>query len=69
MLVSHAGQLQESRRTTMWTRTLMRLLSLSFMSFFVIGLLWQEGRRPRPTAGRKPAGTRKDGTAAPPITD
>jgi hypothetical protein len=53
----------------MWTRTLMRLLSLSFMSFFVIGLLWQEGRRPSPAAGRKPARTRKDGAAAPPITN
>jgi hypothetical protein len=38
----------------MWRRTLMRLLSLSFMSIFVIGLLWEEGRRPRETVGHKP---------------
>jgi hypothetical protein len=38
----------------MWSRVLMRLLSLSFMSFFVIGLLWQHGRRPG-EAGRQNA--------------
>ena len=54
----------------MWTRTLMRLLSLSFMSFFVIGLLWEEARRQNRPAGRKPAAAaRKDGTAAPPAVD
>jgi hypothetical protein len=40
----------------MWNRLLLRLLSLSFMSFFVIGLLWQEGRRrgqvDRPDTGK-----------------
>jgi len=39
----------------MWNRVLMRLLSLSFMSFFVIGLLWQEGRRPGKAARPAPA--------------
>jgi hypothetical protein len=29
----------------MWKRALMRLLSFSFMSFFIVGLLWEEGRR------------------------
>jgi hypothetical protein len=54
----------------MWTRTLMRLLSLSFMSFFVIGLLWQEGRRRNAPAARRPAvGARKGETAAPPAVD
>jgi hypothetical protein len=48
----------------------MRLLSLSFMSFFVIGLLWEEGRRQNAPTGRKPAaGARKGGTAAPPAVD
>ena len=37
----------------MWNRALMRLLSLSFMSFFIMGLLWEEGRRQKDTAGRK----------------
>ncbi len=54
----------------MWTRTLMRLLTLSFMFFFVIGLLWPEGRRQNAPAKRTPAaGTRKGETAAPPATD
>jgi hypothetical protein len=54
----------------MWTRTLMRLLSLSFMTFFVIGLLWEETRRRNTPAGRKSAAAaRKDGTAAPPAID
>ena len=39
----------------MWNRALMRLLSLSFMSFFVVGLLWEEGRRRDEAAERKPA--------------
>jgi hypothetical protein len=48
----------------------MRLLSLSFMTFFVIGLLWQGGRRQNAPAGRRPAaGTRKGETAAPPAVD
>jgi len=38
----------------MWSRVLMRLLSLSFMSFFVIGLLWPEVRRPGEARRRKP---------------
>jgi hypothetical protein len=54
----------------MWTRTLMRLLSVSFMSFFVIGLLWEEARRQSAPAGRKSAAAaRKDGTAAPSAID
>jgi hypothetical protein len=32
----------------------MRLLSLSFMFFFVLGLWWREERRPRETTARKP---------------
>jgi hypothetical protein len=32
----------------------MRLLGLSFMSFFVLGLWGQEERRPRETTARKP---------------
>jgi hypothetical protein len=38
----------------MWSRALMRLFSLSFMSFFVLGLLWEEGRRRDETADGKP---------------
>jgi hypothetical protein len=38
----------------MWNRALMRLFSLSFMSFFIIGLLWEEGRRRDEAAERKP---------------
>ncbi len=38
----------------MWNRVLLRLLSLSFMSFFVIGLLWQERRRPGQVSGPDP---------------
>jgi hypothetical protein len=38
----------------MWSRVLIRLLSLSFMSFFVIGLLWPEIRRQGKTRRRKP---------------
>ena len=54
----------------MWTRTLMRLLSVSFMSFFVIGLLWEEARRKNaPTGGKSAAAARKDGTAATPVID
>ena len=63
-------RLQESRRTAMWTRTLMRLLSLSFMSFFVIGLLWEETRRQNAPAARKSAAAaRKGETAAPSAID
>jgi hypothetical protein len=29
----------------MWKRALMRLLGFSFMSFFIVGLLWEKGRR------------------------
>jgi hypothetical protein len=48
----------------------MRLLSLSFMSFFVIGLLWEEGRRQNePTARRSAPGPRKRETPAPPAID
>jgi hypothetical protein len=38
----------------MWSRALMRLFSLSFMALFVLGLVWDEGRRHEQTAGRKP---------------
>jgi hypothetical protein len=38
----------------MWNRALMRLFSLSFMSFFIMGLLWEECRRRDQTAGRRP---------------
>jgi|HubBroStandDraft_6_1064221.scaffolds.fasta_scaffold840555_1 hypothetical protein len=66
----HSNCLQESWRTAMWTRTIMRLLSLSFISFFVIGLLWEEARRQSAPAGRKSAAAaRKDGTAAPSAID
>jgi hypothetical protein len=41
----------------MWSRVLIRLLSLSFMSFFVIGLLWPEIRRQGKTR-RKPVADR-----------
>ena len=52
----------------MWNRALMRLLSLSFMSFFIVGLLWQEGRRQGETIGRRPVPSeRKDKRLAPPI--
>lgn len=41
----------------------MRLFSLSFMGLFVIGLLWEQGRRQDDAAGRKPApNKRKDKT-------
>jgi hypothetical protein len=54
----------------MWPRTLMRLLSLSFMSFFVIGLLWEETRRQNAPAARKSAAAaRKGETAAPSAID
>jgi hypothetical protein len=38
----------------MWNRAFMRLLSLSFMSLFVIGLLWDRDRRKGESSGRKP---------------
>jgi hypothetical protein len=34
----------------MWKRALMRLFGLSFMSIFVVGLLWEESRRRDETA-------------------
>ena len=45
----------------MWKRAFMRLLSLSFMTFFITGLLWQEGRRrEEPAARKRPAEDCKD---------
>jgi hypothetical protein len=38
----------------MWNRALMRLFSFSFMALFVLGLVWEEGRPRKQTAGRKP---------------
>jgi len=38
----------------MWNRTLMRLFSLSFMSLFVIGLLWDRNSRQGEASGHKP---------------
>jgi hypothetical protein len=38
----------------MWNRALMRLFSLSFISLFVIGLLWDRDSRQGETAGHKP---------------
>jgi hypothetical protein len=49
-----ADHLRESRRTAMWNRALMRLFSLSFISLFVIGLLWDRDSRQGEAAGHKP---------------
>jgi hypothetical protein len=38
----------------MWNRALMRLLSLSFMSLFVIGLLWDRAGRGGEASEHKP---------------
>jgi hypothetical protein len=39
----------------MWSRALMRLFSLSFISLFVIGVLWDRDNRRSEATGHKPA--------------
>jgi hypothetical protein len=59
MLVSHAGQSQsEDRHVDADFNALAQPLVHVLLRDRPV---WQEGRRPSPTAGRKPAGTRKDG--------
>jgi hypothetical protein len=53
----------------MWNRLFIRFLSLSFMSFFVIGLLWQEGRRRGEPAGRRPVAGKPAAETARPAAD
>lgn len=48
----------------MWNRAFMRLLSLSFMAFFIAGLLWHEGARDQKASAKKQDPDTRDGADA-----